>query len=73
MCDRRSGYVVTILRLDGARLEARLPSGAAQNFLLSPTAEVSGALSPGDRVELILSPSGREVFFAAPYPPAPAR
>lgn len=68
---RRLGprVVVTILRIDGARLEARLPSGTTQNFLLSQTVEISGALSRGDRAELILAPNENEVFVIAPYSP----
>ena len=67
---RRLGprVVVTLLRIDGARLEARLPSGATQNFALSRTVDVSG-FSRGDRVELILSPNETEVFVVAPYSP----
>lgn len=61
---RRLGPRVTvrILQLDARRLEAELPSGGHKTYTVSIAVERDPGIGPGDRAELVLSPSENEVF-----------
>jgi hypothetical protein len=67
---RRLGprLVVHIDAVDARHLEATLPAGAHRTFVMSRTVRLDAPATPGDTVELIVSPDESEVFFVEPPP-----